>query len=538
MERVAPARSSEGGSSADGSGVRLAELVAALSLGIDLGFGQPMEHVLRQCLIALRLAERLGMTDEERATVYYTALLIDVGCHTDAHEQAKWFGDDLVLKSGKYDHPFRSVRGVASGLKRLGAGHPLVQRFRIGIEFAVSGHRDLEDMVAHHADLARTLAEQLGLPPAVLQAVGAAYEQWDGKGWPGNLEGEEVPIATRVSQVAEFAEVAHRVGGVAEVRKFEDKRWVGQFDPGIVHALVADADLILADLEQLQTWDAVIEAEPTLAVSLTDDRFDAALEAVGNFVDLKSPYFMGHAGAVAALTASAATELKLSADQVGTVRRAALVHGLGRLGVSNAIWDKQGPLGAGEWERVRIHPYLTDRLLRQSESLAPLGAIGLQLRERLDGSGYPRGLSGGAIARPARILAAADVYQAMREPRPHREARSPEAAADELRAEVKAGRLDGDAVGAVLSAAGHRVSRRREGPAGLTEREVEVLRLAARGLTNKDIAAVLVISPKTVANHIEHIYAKIGVSTRAMAGLYAMKHGLLPEEEPVSRTPS
>ena len=517
----------------DDRGVRLAELVAALSLGIDLGFGQPMEHILRQCLIALRLAERLGLTEDERANVYYTALLINVGCHTDAHEQAKWFGDDLALKSTKYDHPFRSLRGVAAGLRTLGAGHPVLDRFRIGIAFAVSGHRELDNMVAHHAELARSLAEQLGLPPSVLDAIGAAYEQWDGKGWPGHLDGEDVPLAARISQVSEFTEVAHRVGGIARVRTLADKRWLGQLDPRLVRAVAADAEVILAGLDQVQPWDAVIEAEPSLAVRLSEEEFDAALEAVANFVDLKSPYLMGHSGAVAGLAAAAATQLKLPAHEVVTLGRAALVLGLGRLGVSNAIWDKRGSLGPGEWERLRMHPYLTERMLRQSPLLAPLGSIAVQVRERLDGSGYPRGLSGAAIPRPARILAAADAYQAMREPRPYRDALPPEEAAAEMRAEVKAGRLDDEAVRAVLAAAGHRVPRRREGPAGLTEREVEVLRLAARGLTNKDIASVLFISPKTVANHIEHIYAKIGASTRAMAGLFAMKHGLLPEEEPV-----
>jgi len=210
------------------------------------------------------------------------------------------------------------------------------------------------------------------------------------------------------------------------------------------------------------------------------------------------------------------------------------VHGLGRLGVSNSIWDKPGPLGAGEWERVRMQPYLTERMLHQSTALTPLSVIAVQLRERLDGSGYPRRLSGGAISHPARILGAADVYQSMCEPRPHRAELSADDAAAQLRAEVKAGRLDGDAAEAVLAAAGHPVRRRREGPAGLTPREVDVLRLVARGLSHKEIATRLVISPKTARNHIEHIYVKIGASNRATASLFAMQHGLLPQQQPAS----
>src|SRR6266446_1624414 len=147
--------------------VRLAELVAALSLGIDLGFGQPMEHVLRQCMIALRLAERIGLDDEQRSVVYYTALLVNVGCHSDAHEQAKWFGDDIVLKSGKYDHEFRSLRGAAAGMRRLGSGHAGSHRFRVALEFALSGHREVADMINHHAAMTRMLGEQLGLPDEV-----------------------------------------------------------------------------------------------------------------------------------------------------------------------------------------------------------------------------------------------------------------------------------------------------------------------------------------------------------------------------------
>ena len=190
------------------------------------------------------------------------------------------------------------------------------------------------------------------------------------------------------------------------------------------------------------------------------------------------------------------------------LQRAGLVRDFGRLGVSNAILDKRGPLGVGEWERLRLQTYITERMLQQSEALAPLarGALPPQL---------------------GRILDAANAYQAMREPRPHREALEPDRAAAELRNSP----LDREAVEAVLAAAGHRVARRREGPAGLTPREVEVLRLLARGLSNKEIAQRLSISPKTVGNHADHIYAKIDAQSRAAAAFFAMQQGLLPEEE-------
>ena len=518
-------------SESDRTPVRLAELVAALSLGIDLGFGQPMEHVLRQCLIALRLAEGIGLDEEQRAVVYYTALLVNVGCHTDAHEQAKWFGDDIALKSIKYDHEPRSLRMAATGMRQLGAGSPPLHRFRLGLAFALSGHREVDGMIAHHAAIARAMAEQLSLPQEVVDAIGASYERWDGRGWPGELEGEDVPVASRIAHVAEFIEVANRLGGATAVRRLARERGGGDFDPALADLLEAEADVILSGLDTVGVWGAVIDAEPTLAVVLAGERVDAALLAIANFVDLKSPYFLGHARAVSDLAAEAGIRFGLNDADVRLLRRAGLVHGLGRLGVSNAILDKPGPLGAGEWERVRLQPYLTDRMLRQSEALAPVARIAVQHRERLDGSGYPRALSGNAISRGARILAAADAYQSMREPRPHRSARAADEAATQLRADAKAGLFDPDAVEAILGAAGHRVPRRTEGPAGLTPREVEVLRLLARGLSNKEIAAQLVISPKTVGNHAEHIYAKINAPTRTAAGLFAMQHGLLPEEE-------
>jgi HD-GYP domain-containing protein (c-di-GMP phosphodiesterase class II) len=509
------------------SEVRLAELVAALSLGVDLGFGQPMEHVLRQCQISLRLAELRGMSDEDRLVVYYTALLVNVGCHSDAHEQAKWFGDDITLKSSKYTHNMRSVRGAAASMRLIGAGNPPLHRFRVGLEFAMRGHHDLDTMIHTHSEIAQSLARQLKLDDAVCEAVGASYERWDGKGWPGELAGEQIPLAARLTQLAEYVEVAHRVGGTGAALALARKRRGSQFDPELTTFFCAHADELLSNLDGTRTWQTVVDAEPALGMRLVGDDIDEALLAIADFVDLKSPYTLGHARAVAELVTGAATQLGLAEDESRVLRRAALVHCLGRLGVSNSIWDKPGPLGTGEWERIRMYPYLTERILHQSAALAPLGEIAVQHRERLDGSGYPRGLSGIAISRPARILAAGDAYQSMREPRPYREALSPDDAARQLRDDVDAGRLDGPSVEAVLAAAGHRLARRPDGPARLTEREVDVLRLLARGFSSKQIAARLVIAPKTARNHTEHIYAKIGTSNRAGASLFAVRHGLL-----------
>ncbi len=511
--------------------VRMAELLAALSLGIDLGFGQPMEHVLRQCRIALRICELAGLDEADRAAVYYTALLINVGCHSDAHEQAHWFGDDIAMKATKYQYEPFSAADIAAMLRMLGSGGTPLHRVRVAFDFAWSGRKGVDGMIAGHARMARALGEQLGLPAAVLDSLAGSYERWDGKGFPGDLAGIDIPVASRIAQLAEFLEAAHRTGGIDAAVEVAERRCGKQFDPTLVELFTADVEKVFHGIDELGSWDAVLDSEPALTVRLSPDECDAALAAIARFVDLKSPYMLGHSQALAVLASRAGEQLGLPADDVRALYRAGLVTGFGRLGVSNGIWDKPAPLSAGEWERVRLHPHLTERMLHQSEALAPLGRVAAQHRERLDGSGYPHGLTGPAITRPGRILGAADAYQAMREPRPHRDALTADDAATQLQAEVRAGRMDGAAVDAVLQVAGHRLGRRREGPAGLTAREVEVLRLLVRGLSNKQIAQLLVIAPKTAGNHIEHVYTKIAASNRAEASLFAMQHGLLPEED-------
>jgi HD-GYP domain-containing protein (c-di-GMP phosphodiesterase class II) len=507
--------------------VRLAELIAMISLATDLGMGQPMEHVLRQSLIALRLAERLGLDDTTRAVVYYVSLISWVGCHVDAYEQAKWFGDDLTLKADARHVDMAGMAARTFVMSHVGAGRGLLDRARLGVEFAGDGRRAVSQMIENHWLATNELAARLGLGKKVRESLYQTFERWDGKGVPAEASGEEILLPARLVNLADVVEVFHRTGGADAAIAVARERSGSQFDPALVDVFCADAPRLLGDIDSLTTWQAVIAAEPALEIVLTDEELESALEAIADFADLKSPWTLGHSRGVADLARTATTLYGLSEDDARLVRRAGLVHDLGRLGVSNAIWDKPGPLTAAEFERVRMHPYLTDRMLASSEALAPVRAIAVQHHERLDGSGYPRGLSGDALTPAGRILAAADAYHAMTEPRPYREARSAEAAAAELRSGVRQALLDGDAVDAVLRAAGHPARRRREWPGGLTNREVEVLRLLVRGLSNKEIAEQLVIARKTAGSHVEHIYTKIGVSNRAQASLFAVKHGLM-----------
>lgn len=509
--------------------VRLAELVATLSLGTDLGLGQPMEHVLRQCLIALRIADLLRLDASDRHIVYYSGLLAWVGCFSDAYEQSKWFTDDLAMKADAY---VMASGPVGFFLSHLGAGKSLPDRFRLGVLFLGDGRRNLIDMLANHYRATDELTEQLGLDEQVRASLQQSFERWDGKHTPLGLKGEEILLASRIILLANVVEVFHRAGGVAAAVAVAKARSGGEFDPTLAELFCRHADEILADLDAATSWDSVIAREPLLQTTLSDEQVEHDLRAIARFVDLKSPFTIGHSCGVADLADGAARVLGLPAQEITAIRRAGLVHDFGRLGVPNSIWDKRGPLTSAEIERVRLHPYLTERMLAFSRALAPLGAIAVQHHERLDGSGYPHGLRGDAISPAGRILAAADVYHALTELRPHREARSAEAAAAHLRAEVTAGRLDADAVSAVLQAAGHRVGRRREWPAELTTREIEVLRLVTRGYSNREIADRLRITRKTASNHVEHIYAKIGASNRARAALFAMKHGLMSDLEP------
>jgi HD-GYP domain-containing protein (c-di-GMP phosphodiesterase class II) len=512
---------------ADGSTeVRLAELVAALSLAVDLGLGQPMEHLLHSCLIGLRLAEEIGLGERERVVVYYVTLLGWVGCHADGHEQAVWFGDDIALKADRFPVDMAGAERASFVLRHVGAGGGLVHRARLLGSLAASRGALASAMEATHCRIAGDVAVGLGLGSVVADALLQVFERWDGKGTPTGSRGERIAVASRLAQLALIAEYYRRLGGIPAAVEEARRRRGTQLDPALVDRFRANAPRLLAGLDETSSWDQVIDSEPALRPTLSGSPLDGALEGLCDLADLKSPFMTGHSRGVAGLASAAGQRSGLSELQVRALRQAALIHDLGRLGVSNAIWEKPGPLSAAELERVRMHPYYTLRMFSRTPALARVAELASQHAERLDGSGYPRGLTATALSPSARLLGAADVYRALIEPRAYRPAHQPREAAGLLRAEVKAGRLDGGAVQAVIGAAGQPASRRREWPSGLTAREVEVLSLLVRGSSNKAIARQLCISAKTVGNHIERIYMKIGVSSRAEASLFAMQQGL------------
>lgn len=511
----------------DKPGVRLAELIASLSLATDLGLGLPEEHVLRQTIIATRLAELAGVDERERAAIFYVSLLAWVGCIADSPEMGRWFVDDLKLRADSATIDKVGMPMMRFLFDHIGTGAPTFRRITLVGRFFAGGFRDAMTSFVTHCQTTGHIADRLGLEDDVRHGLDQTFERWDGKGVPDGLAGEQIDRVTRIVQIADDSEVFDRMGGAQAVREMLMSRRGTEFDPTLVDLFCANAESILEALDDVEAWSFVIDNCPGLEMQLGDVELTATLETFADYADLKSTWFLGHSRAVSDLASAAGRACGLSTADVTALGRAALVHRIGMIGVPAGIWDKNGSLSRMEQERVRTVPYLTERVLARQPRLAELGAIACMSHERMDGSGYPRGLSGAAIPPAARILAAADVYQALVSARPHRPALSREQCEATMLDEVRTGRLDDSAARAVLAAAGHTPPRRANLVAGLTTREAEILGLVARGWSNKQIAAELSITPRTVGSHIEHAYTKIGVNTRGAAAMFAMQHGLI-----------
>lgn len=508
------------------SGVTLAEVLAAYSLATDLGLGQPMEHLLRSWRIASRLGTRVGLPDEEQASLFYVAMLSWVGCVADAPEVASFFGDDIAFRADSYDADLGGLWGLRFFLSHAGAGGA-ASRVKIGSKILSTGGRRVIQGIQSHCLITSTLADRLGLDVAVSSAVRQFFARWDGRGVPDKIGGQDLSLWVRLFHVGDVVEVHYRHGGLdAAVRVARDRRGK-QFDPALVDAFCDMADDVLTSLAGEYDVNALLLDAPDLRRSLSDSALDDALGALADFTDLRSPNRAGHSSGVAELAGAAALKLGLPANDAAATRRAGFVHDIGLHGVPSTILDKSGRLSATEWERVRLSSYYTERVLARPAALARIGAIASHANERMDGSGYHRGVGGATIPMTGRILAASCAFRSLTEPRPAQPSQSLKQAAASLREEARAGRLDADATDAVLAAAGAGGRRRVAGPAGLTAREVEVLVHIARGAATSEVAARLGVSRKTAATHVERIYMKTGASSRSAATLFALRNGLL-----------
>jgi len=499
-----------------------------LSLATDLGIGAPLETSLRTCAIATHLGARLGLTGPALRTVYYAGLMRHLGCTAWSHEAAALAGSDHDLIQ-TYDRVDMSRRmHVVGQAIRLAHGASTAQRVA-AVARVVTHPAANAQLAAAQCAQAEAFAGDLGLGDDVATALAQMYERHDGCGHPRGLRGDAIVLAARLVHAAQLIEALHRRDGrdltIDELRR----RRARQLAAAVCDVAVAEAEALWAFLESPTVWDRALALEPAPRIELAPARLGDIALAFARFADLKTPHTIGHSPAVATLAVTAATAAGWPAAELEQVRLAALFHDLGNVSVGNQIWDHAGVLGTTAWEQVRLHAYYTERILTRAAPTAQLAAIAGAHHERLDGSGYHRGTRADGLSRAARVLAAADAFAAMGEARPHRGPLTDDVRVRALTAEAAAGRLCRDAVALVLTAAGH-IPPRAALPAGLTDREAEVLGLLARGLSTKEIAHVLGIAPRTVKHHIEHIYDKTGAASRAAAALFAARHDLVARE--------
>jgi HD-GYP domain-containing protein (c-di-GMP phosphodiesterase class II) len=513
--------------------LRLGEFVATLALAQDNAFGQPLESQLRSCLLATWICEAAGFGKEVRETAYWVALLRYVGCTGHAHEVATVFGDEIAIRAQTLVHDaanptevMRDVMAFATAGRRKEEQDEIVRMIQqTAREWAVYNF-------SSGCEVADMLVQRLDFGPGVREALGFTFERWNGNGYPHHAKGEAIPLAMRVVHLSHDMEAIGRLFSSDHALDAARDRRDRTYDPTLADLFVVHGSGWLDRLRATEPWDSVLASEPEPRRMLEGQALDEALTVAADFIDLKSPYTGGHSRRCAELAAAAARVLGFTEEAITTLRRAALVHDFGSTAVPNSIWDKPGPLTRAEFDRVELHPMLTEQMLRRSPALAALNPVASAHHEKCDGSGYHKRLRAEAGDPGACVLAATEVYVGLITVRADRPAYSPRDAAAELRRLESRGVLEPRASRAVLVAAGHGepeapVGVRPGNTSGLSRREIDVLRLAARGLKTSQIADRLTISPKTADHHIQHIYGKIGVSTRAAAALWAMQHGVV-----------
>ena len=483
--------------------LRVFDVVKALAFVGDLSMGQPTNHSLRTAWLAVRLAHVAELDAAAQAAVCEAALLRWSGCTANAGDFSDVFGDDIAVRVAMLEGRPEAIRPVADVANMGVVLRPLAQI---------------------HCEVSAEVGRLLALSSATETTLRHILEAWDGSGQPAQLAGDAVPATVSVVSVAGDIEVLGRTYGteqaLARIRERGDKRY-----PASLAALAA---------RHAADWLAELEGSSpaTLDMALSTPRMALTTPAdlIADVIDLKLPWMTGFSRAVAATAAQAFGRLSSDKAAQERVYHAGLLHGLGRASVPIQIWNMTTHLPASAWETLRLVPYWTSRAGQWAGPLGEAATLASFAYERIDGSGYFRGARDQSLSTEARVLAASVAWVAMRSPRPWRAAMPADAAAQQLREDVRAGRLCGEAVDALVSG-GTGIARpaadRTETRHLLSPRESDVLRAISRGATNKEAARALNLSPSTVATHVESVFRKLGCTTRAAATLKASAIGLL-----------
>ncbi|MEO7001084.1 MAG: HD domain-containing phosphohydrolase [Ktedonobacterales bacterium] len=520
--------------------LRIADLLSALSLAADLAVGLPAEHAVRSCYLGMRIAERLQLSLDQQAGLYYAELLMDAGCTAWTSHFARYVMSDEILARREfvyYTDAHNPIEVMGWLKEYVAAGQPAHVRAEQLLNFALHGKESTREGFRNTCEVAGRFAERLGMPEVVQTALVSVFEQWDGSG-PGGARGDAIPLISRIVYTTSFLEAFHHVGGrVAAIHLAEERRGKA-FDPAVVDAFlsIAGEQALWEIIEQESVWAIVLAMEPPSPYRhIKEEKLEQVALSFADFADLKSFYSSGHSRRVGDLAERMARHLRLPEAQISVIRRAGLMHDLGLVTVPSFILHKpHNQLTQVEWERLRLHPYHAERILARVPVLAPVVPLIAGHHERLDGQGYYRGLSGSQIPLGARIIAVADRYDELTHETPDEPAVDQEVALQRMTGEVghalcpdafRALAEEVDAVGSIPPS--RRKHRSPDWPAGLTDREVEILRLLSKGLRQREIAERLTLSEHTVRRHLEHIYDKARVNTRVGAVLFAVEHDLL-----------
>jgi putative nucleotidyltransferase with HDIG domain len=435
--------------------ILLSDVVSALSLALDLTEGQPMGHSIRSCMLATRIGTQLGLDQQQLTDLYYASLLKDSGCSANSARMHQILGSDDL--QGKREVKLQdwtkiSRAGLNYAIRNVSPHAPAWRRIAKIVQVGLAQKRNNLELISARCERGAEIARRIGFNEATSQAIQALDEHWNGGGYPAGLTGQQIPILSRIMNASQTLEVFAAAGGPSEALRVLRERRCTWFDPEVVDAaanLEGDQEL-WQSIQASGARESILTLEPGGCLPASEERIDSLCEAFAGIVDAKSPFTFQHSIGVTEVAVGLAREMGLGAPKVTMIRRAALLHDIGKLGVSNSILDKPGKLTPGEWEMMKIHPVYTRKILAIITGFEEIAGVAAAHHERLDGSGYPDGMTGKELTLAARIIAVADVFQALTEKRPYRDAMPADLVLGMMATDVPA-KLDADCFRALRS---------------------------------------------------------------------------------------